>query len=199
MVRCGRVPLVPLKKIEIILIVIISLIISGISAYAQAPQAAPIIIGPNNTFYSSPSSIEEVNSLANTAASTAKQLKVVDAQIKDINVRGSDLATQMKIHNQIWPNGCVYPADNPRFCDSWVAEGNQLNGKMQVLKAEYHTLVGTRGGLQSTYSVTVSRLKLSEFLENRLAPWVNRVVKCSKLESEFAARECLAEAWEVHP
>jgi hypothetical protein len=200
--NASKVNLIPFKNLNkkmLILIAIVSLLISSTPAFSQAPKTAPIIIGPNNTFYSSPSSIEEVNSLANTAASTAKQLKVVDAQIKDVNVRGEALAAQIRIHNQIWPNGCIYPPDNPRFCDGWIAEGNQMNGKMQVLKAEYNTLIGTRGGLQSTYSVTVARLKLSEFLENRLAPWVNRVVKCSKIESEFAARECLAEAWEVHP
>jgi len=198
----SKVNLIPFKNLNkkmLILIAIVSLLISSIPAFAQAPKTAPIIIGPNNTFYSSPSSVEEVNSLATEAASTAKKLKVVDAQIKDVNVRGEALAAQIKIHNQQWPNGCIYPPDNPRFCDGWIAEANQQNGKLQVLKAEYNTLIGTRGGLQSHLSTTIARLKLSEFLERVLTPWVNRVVKCSKMESEFAARECLVEAWEVHP
>jgi hypothetical protein len=182
------------------LLIILSILLLSVSvSFAQAPKTAPIIVGPNNTFYSSPSSVEEVNTLATEAASTAKKLNVVDAQIKDVNTRGSALAAQMRIHNQIWPNGCVYPPDNPHFCDGWIAEANQMNGKMQSLRAEYNTLTGTRGGLQSHLSTTIARLKLSEFLESKLTPWVNRVVGCSKMESESAARECLAAAWEVHP
>lgn len=189
---------------------IIVLIVGGLvcsSIFAQAPEIAPIIILPGNTMenmpptaktISPPESYDQVKWLMQDAAQTASKINTINKQIEDVSKRGESLAARMRDHNAQWPNGCVYPADNPHACDHWVQEGNQLNTEMQPLKTEYRTLVSNRGYLRSHQAVNLARLRFNAFFE-RYTSWEKLVVGCAKMQSDEAAQSCLKSAWEIHP
>jgi hypothetical protein len=175
--------------------------------FAQAPETVPIVILPGNTMenmpptakaISPPGTYEQVKWLAQDAAQTASKIDTINKQIEDVSKRGEALATRMRAHNAQWPNGCVYPQDNPRFCDGWVQEGNQLNTEMAPLKAEYQTLRAARGQLNSHQAVTLAQLRFRAFFE-RYTSWEKMVVGCAQMQSEESAQSCLKTAWEIHP
>lgn len=194
-----------------------SLIVLSSQLFAQEPETAPIVILPGNTMEAMPSTLpfdvrskraagdpsappatyQEASWLLQDAASTAYKLDVVGTKIAEVDKLGKAMAAKVKVHNDQWPNGCIYPPDNPRACDGWLQEAKELNDEKQKLLAQYRYLGGVQGTLRTHQSIVLTRIRFNAFFE-KYTSWEHRVVGCTMMQAE-AAQLCLKSAWEQRP